>query len=210
MWLLRGDCVVLGEGDQSVEVTLGSFYISRGCITNEQFEAYRPEHPRHPVSSGDEDPVVGVGFRDAVAYVAWYAEISGKPFRLPTELEWEFAARACGRACYPWGDDAGASGPYAWTQENSQGRCHPVNENRPSKVGLYGMIGNVWEWTSSLQRPFVDAVEEGHDDLAIEGPRVIRGGGHLDGVALLSCARREGALEQTARPDLGFRICRSL
>ena len=72
------------------------------------------------------------------------------------------------------------------------------------------MIGNVWEWTSALHRPFELAVQSGHDDLGVVGPRVIRGGGYGDLVRTLSCARREGLPEETDRSDLGFRIVRSL
>jgi len=210
MWLLRGDTAVLGEQASTVELELGSFYLSRGCITNEQFEAYRPDHVRSPLSSGDEDCAVGVSFRDAAGYAQWYADLAKKDFRLPTEVEWEFAARASGRSRYPWGDRPEDGGPYAWTQENSNGGCHAIDQDRPSKNGIYGMIGNVWEWTSSLYRPFAEVLAPGHDDLKVAAPRVIRGGGFQDPVAALSCARREAAEEDTVRADLGFRICRSL
>ena len=104
MWLIKGDDAVLGTADEQLSVEIGSFYISRGCITNEQFEAYRPQYVRAESSPGDDDPAVNVSFRDAVGYAQWYADLAKKPFRLPTELEWEMAARSAGRARYPWGD----------------------------------------------------------------------------------------------------------
>jgi len=210
MWLIKGDVAELGEADACLSVELGSYYISRGCITNEQYEAYRPDFVRDPASGGDDDPAVGVTFRDAAGYAQWYAELSNKPFRLPTEIEWEMAARAAGQARYPWGDSAQESSPYARTAENSDGHAHPVDQIRPSKLGIYGMIGNVWEWTSALYRPFSEAASPGHDDLNQHGERGIRGGGYRDAINELSGARREAASELTRRSDLGFRIVRSL
>jgi len=212
MWLLRGNAAELGgdNDEPPFTVELESFYLSRGCVSNAQFEAYRPGFSRHARALNDADPAVGVSFRDAVGYADWYAQLSGKAFRLLTEAEWEFAARAFGRARYPWGDDSSAGTAYAWTLENSDGRCHGVEENKPSKVGIIGMIGNVWEWTSSLHRPFPVVPGDGRDALDIEGVRVTRGGGHTDPIAALSCSRREPVSEATRRPDLGFRIGRSL
>lgn len=210
MWLIKGDDAVLGTADEQLSVELGSFYISRGCITNEQFEAYRPQYVRAESSPGDDDPAVNVSFRDAVGYAQWYADLAKKPFRLPTELEWEMAARSAGRARYPWGDRPEDGAPYARTLDNSGGHCHPVDQIRPSKLGLYGMIGNCWEWTSSRARPFATALDPDHDDLTVQAERVIRGGGFQDPVAELSCDRRDAVSEQTSRTDLGFRIVRSL
>jgi formylglycine-generating enzyme required for sulfatase activity len=212
MWLLRGDVAELGgeHGEPEFTVEIESFYVSRGCVTNEQFAVFQRDFDRHPLSPSDDDPAVGVGFRDAVAYAAWYADLSGRPFRLLTEVEWEFAARAQGRRQYPWGDDPADSGPFAWTRENSDGRCHPIDQVRPSKSGLYGMIGNAWEWTSSLYQPYPVAPADGREDLSTVGDRVIRGGGFDDPVAELSCGRRVAAPESTRRPDLSFRIGRTL
>ena len=210
MWLIKGQTAELGPAGETLEVELGSFYISRGCITNLQMEAFQPDFERHPSAAEDDAPAVGVSFRDAVGYADWYAALARKPFRLPTELEWELAARAQGRARYPWGERNEGSEVFARTLENSGGHSHPVDQIRPSKLGIYGMIGNVWEWTSSLARPFAQATAPGHDDLSGHGERVTRGGGHLDPVAELSCGLRQEQPESTARSDLGFRIVRSL
>ena len=144
------------------------------------------------------------------SYVFWLSEKTGERYRLPSEAEWEFAARAAGWARYPWGDDPGAGTAYAWTLENSEGRCHAVDENKPSQVGIVDMIGNVWEWTSSLHQPYPVVPGDGRDALDVEGVRVIRGGGYSDPIVELSCGRREPAPEATRRSDLGFRIGRSL
>ena len=214
MWLLKGDDAQIGGegGDTEPAHTLQirPFYISRGPISNEQYEAYDSNYERSPSSPNDDDPAVNVSFTDAVGYAQWYAELSKKAFRLPTEAEWEFGARAMGKQRFPWGDDPGKSGPFAWTLENSDGHAHPVDSNRPSKCGLFGMIGNVWEWTASAYRPYPIQPEDNRDATDINESRVIRGGSFEEPVSELSCGRREARPENTRAHNLGFRIVRSL
>jgi len=214
LWLLQGsDFEVGGTGGDTEPahwVELGSFYISRGPISNEQYEAFMPGFRRDPTSPGDHDPAVGVSFIQATAYAAWYADLSSKAFRLPTEAEWEFAACAIGKHTYPWGDAPEQSERFAWTKENGNGICHPVDTPTPSKTGLYGMIGNVWEWTSSAYRAYPIVDGDGRDDTAGDETRVIRGGSHAQPIAELSCTRREARSPDTCSPLIGFRIVRGL
>ena len=213
LWLLRGDeAQIGGEGGDTEPahvIELGSFYMSRGPISNRQFEAFRGDHTRHPLSGGDDDPAI-VSFQSATAYADWYANLAKKPFRLPTEAEWEFAARASGAKRYPWGEAPAGSDGLAWTLENSGSRCHPVDTPKPTKNGLYGMIGNVWEWTSSLYLPYPIGPDDGRDDPSNEGPRVIRGGCIYDPIETLSCGRREQRSPETGDELIGFRIVRDL
>jgi formylglycine-generating enzyme required for sulfatase activity len=214
LWLIRGSDFDVGGAGGDTEpahsVELGSFYISRGPISNEQFEAFMPGFSRDPTSPGNDDPAVGVSFIDASAYAAWYAELSSKAFRLPTEAEWEYAASAVGKHTYPWGDDPAPGVRFAWTKENGQGVCHPVDTPTPGKTGLYGMIGNVWEWTSSAYRAYPIVAGDGRDDATGDEPRVIRGGSHTQSIAELSCTRREAKDPDTRSPVIGFRIVRGL
>jgi formylglycine-generating enzyme required for sulfatase activity len=214
MWLLRGDDAEIGGEGGDTEpahtLELGPFYISRGPISNEQFEAYAPQHARCQSSPGDDDPAVNISFADAHGYAEWYAELSNKPFRLPTEAEWEFGARALGNTRFPWGNPFEPASRYAWTKENSEGHAHPVDTPTPSKCGLYGMIGNVWEWTSSAYRPYPIKLGDGRDALDLDEPRVIRGGSFEDALETLSNQRRESRPPTTRANNLGFRIVRSL
>jgi sulfatase modifying factor 1 len=215
LWLLRGDEFSMGELDGSADarpvhaLELGSFYISRGPISNVQYEAFSQAHTRHPRSAGDDDPAI-VSWHNAHAYANWYAALSNKDFRLPTEAEWEFAARAMGQSKYPWGAHASGADGFAWTSENSDGICHPVDTPRPSKAGLYSMIGNVWEWTSSAYRPYPISPADGRDEPELSEPRVIRGGSILDAIEQLSCGRREHRSPDTNDELIGFRIVRAL
>jgi formylglycine-generating enzyme required for sulfatase activity len=112
----------------------------------------------------DDEPVVCVGWLDAKAYVDWLAKTTGKPYRLPSEAEWEYSARAGTKTTYVWGEDGQAACKDAnvydqqagkkWpTKEWGAAACDdgyadlsPVAKFKPNAYGLYDMIGNVWEW----------------------------------------------------------------
>lgn len=103
----------------------------------------------------DDHPVVCVSWNDAMAYTEWLRQQSGKPFRLPTEAEWEFAARGGVRASRFWGEDPKQACEYANVDGESYG-CKdgyaftaPVGKYRPNPYGLKDMLGNVAEWTCS-------------------------------------------------------------
>jgi formylglycine-generating enzyme required for sulfatase activity len=118
------------------------------------------------VKQTDRDPVVCVSWQDAKAYVAWLngkvrqkSSASGDgPYRLPSESEWEYSARAGTTSKFYWGDDDAAAPAHAWFNANSgcekieglfcdYGQTHPVGAKPPNAFGLYDMAGNVWQWT---------------------------------------------------------------
>ncbi len=212
LWLLRGGVFTLGgtepDASPSFEIELPAFYIGTTAITNEQYEAFDPRYRRRPVSPGDGDPAVGVDFRGAAGYCAWYARVSRKPIRLPTEAEWEMACRGGSTARYPWGDDGAGHDAYAWLAENAGGRCHEAKSKKANGAGLYGMIGNTWEWTSSLYVPYPVRLGDGRDDLAARGARTLRGGSFRTPVSEIGSATRRSAEEGLVADDVGFRIVR--
>jgi formylglycine-generating enzyme required for sulfatase activity len=208
LWLVKGDTFEMGgDGpDESPRFTveLGSFYLSKSPVTNEEYEAFAPGHERGPTAPGDRDPVVNVSFDDALEYCHWYAVASGKPFRLPTEAEWEHACRAGTRTRYFWGDDWSGGTRHVQPAD----RCREVETLAANPFGLHDMLGNVWEWTASLLAPYPVVEADGRDDPERPGPRTIRGGSFR--TTEIGCAAR-GALDRgEKRDDLGFRIVRSL
>ena len=212
LWLLQGDFFKMGgenpDSQPHFTAEARSFYIGKTVITNEQFEAFRPDHIRATHSPGDDDPAVGVSYEDASGYCSWYSDLSKKNFRLPTEIEWEFACRGQSEGRYFFEDDDPAR--YIWSAENSGGRVHPAESLKFNPAGLYGMLGNVWEWTSSFYQPYPLDESQQHEAQIEMGKRVIRGGSFRDSIHEMSCGMRRIADERTPLDSIGFRIIRSL
>ena len=159
LWLVPGGTLGAAEVEP--------FYISKFPVTNEQLEAFDPGFVRSPLSPGDDDPAVGVSWEDAARYCRWYAEVSRKPMRLPTELEWEHACRAGATGRFFWGDDPAEADTYVWSAENSGGRVPRLDAKKANGHGLFGMLGGVWEWTAE---------------------QTLRGGSFRQPAASISCA----------------------
>jgi formylglycine-generating enzyme required for sulfatase activity len=164
-----------------------------------------------------EQPVINVSWEDAQLYVAWLSQMTGKLYRLLTEAEYEYAARAGTKTEYPWGDDIKLNGTAMancigcgskWDDEQTA----PVGSFAPNQFGLYDMVGNVWEWTE-------DCVHNNYSGAPTDGSAWIEGGdcgrhvvrgGSWDAIsAYLRSAVRDR--DATGRNDLlGFRVARTL
>ncbi len=159
----------------------------------------------------ENHPVVGITYHDAIAYIEWLNKKSGREYRLPTEAEWERAARGTDGRIYPWGDEFD---PWRCnTLESGLERTTPVDSYIPagvSPVGAVGMVGNVWEWTSSrlLSYPFQPDPEPPQNQRHIG--YVVRGGAWYYSRKLARCATRESYQPDYLSPALGFRLVRSL
>lgn len=202
-----------------------------GCLTWDIGDGalkWRPganwRNPGFP--QGDRHPVVCVSWTDAQAYVQWISSQSGKAYRLPTEAEWEYAARAGSRESRPWGNDAaeacqqgnvadetpGADG-FRWKDghpcRDGYFYTAPVGSYQSNAFGLNDMIGNVWEWAQDCYRP--DAYASGHGDSAVgEFPacpaRALRGGSWFSSPQRARPAYR-GGYSAASRSNLyGFRL----
>lgn len=128
-------------------VELDAYNIYRTEVTAGEYRYFAEETGRasikQPNWSTARHPVVNVEWEDADAYCKWAGG------RLPTEEEWEKAARGGADTKYSFGDEASALGDYAWYDENSGGQARPAGGKRPNQYGLYDMHGNVWEWVSA-------------------------------------------------------------
>ncbi|MDA1315724.1 MAG: SUMF1/EgtB/PvdO family nonheme iron enzyme [Acidobacteria bacterium] len=179
-------------------VAIDAFYLGRFEITQAEWEVLMGSNPsKH---SGDGSlPVERVSWRDAQEFVAKLnRRTPAEGLRLPTEAEWEYAARA-GRGLFKEFELA----RYAWYRENSGSAnsnqdfrdvdsfaTHQVGQKEPNGWGFHDMHGNVWEWTSSLFRPYFYDPADGRESTAAEGHRVLRGGGYADMADLLNPALR--------------------
>jgi formylglycine-generating enzyme required for sulfatase activity len=173
--------------------------------------AYRWHHGEPPAGKADH-PVVLVTHEDARAYCHWLADQSGSPFRLPTEAEWEKAARGGREAArYPWGDhiDSTLASFLPHASMKPKMGTGPVRACPPNGYGLYGMSGNVWEWVSDWYRSDYYAASDPHNPTGpITGTlRVLRGGAWTnEDVRYLRCAQRLPVPADTFAYSIGFRV----
>lgn len=150
----------LREDDETQHpVTLTrDFWMGKFEVTNKQFRLFRPDHvsgkDKSDPRNGDDYPASGVSWDDAAAFCAWMSEKTGRPVRLPTEAEREYACRAGTTSVYSFGDDIHELGKYAWYRANVNGKAQPVGLLRPNPWGLYDMHGNVAEWCSDWYGPY--------------------------------------------------------
>ena len=160
-----------------------------------------------------DHPVVNVSWRAAMAFCAWLNQTcaaqlpQGYVFRLPTEVEWEKAARGEFGAEWPWGNDFDPA--KCNTYEGKKGGTTPVGAHSPQGDSPYGcanMVGNVWEWTHSLYQPYPYKADDGRENPKSEAARVLRGGSFSDDPGLARCACRDGDDPLSWYLDLGFRV----
>lgn len=207
LWLVREGELTVGE--TAVTLRVESFYLGKSPITNLQYEAYDPDHLRSPASCGDDDPVVDVDFDQASLYCNWYARLSGKPMRLPTEIEWEYACRGGTTTRCFYGDDPRDAEPYVWDAGNSGDKVGRLADKRPNPLGLLGMLGGVWEWTSAPAVPYPPLHRDDPCAPELEGARVLRGGSFRVQRERLGSDVRWPVLPDLRQDDVGFRIARS-
>lgn len=166
----------------------------------------------------ERDPVICVSWQDANAYVSWLNQrvrpgsSTDGPYRLPSEAQWEYAARAGTTTYFWWGDDDAAASSHAWYKDNSGGATRPVGLKPPNAFGLYDMVGNVWQWTEDCYAAnYATASPEGRpNESANDCLRVDRGGSWLYPAWLLRSATRERNSAKFRDIIMGFRVARSL
>jgi formylglycine-generating enzyme required for sulfatase activity len=154
-----------------------------------------------------DHPVVCVSWQDAVTYTAWLATLTGQPWRLPTEAEWEKAARGVDGRLYPWGNQWDKT--RANTNDGGPGATMPVGHypSGASPYGAYDLAGNVWVWTSSLFKPYPYTPNDGRERPDSTGSRVLRGGSWVDPPQLARAACRYASAPVSLLGDiLGFRL----
>ncbi len=213
LWLIEGGEITLGGHEADAQPRFGaeveSFYISKFPITNLQFAAFDPGHQCRTCSPSAGDPATGICWQQARDYAAWYAEVSRKAMRLPTEIEWEYACRGGCAGRWPWGDDAQEIDRHLWHAGNSDGRVGRLDSKASNGFGLWAMVGGVWEWTASDYRPYpLAASGESSADESLQ--RVLRGGSFRLPGKELSCSLRRAAEPSLHADDVGFRIAKSL
>ena len=157
----------------------------------------------------DRRPVVNVSWDDAQAHARWLSRKTGKAYRLLTEAEWEYVARAGTRTRYPWGNGVdGSRARYA-----SRDGTVPVGSYAPNDFGVHDTAGNVWEWVADCWQkdyagaPATGAARTGDDDC---GPRPRRGGSWRSIAGVVRSAVRYWSTRDHRTDAIGYRLARNL
>lgn len=198
-----GDCPIGGSVSHEAvhQPKVEPFWISKTPVTNEQYRRFRP------VSGQPRQPVVNVSWHDAVEYCKWLSTENGKEYRLPTEEEWELAARGgLNGKKYPWGDTIDKTSAWYGQKWNGAETLRDADFGKPNGYGVYGMAGNVWQWTSDWFVPVFNgrAVEEERQLY-----RVMRGGSWANEEAFLAVDYRNFNPPGTKDAMTGFRVAYS-
>lgn len=185
------------------------FYLGKYEVTQEQWVAVMGGNPSG--FKGRSNPVEQVSWNDVQTFIRRLNEKEKKgTYRLPTEAEWEYAARAGSTSTYFFGDDPAQLGQYAWYGESSAsgGSTHPVGQKQPNAWGLYDMHGNVWEWCQDWYGKDYYRNSSSSDP---KGPssgesRVDRGGGWFNSAWYCRSAIRNDYSPGIRSNGIGFRL----
>jgi formylglycine-generating enzyme required for sulfatase activity len=206
MVFIKGGTFMMGSSagdpdEQPVhEVTVSGFYMDKTEVTQAEYKRVTGHNPSH-FNKCPTCPVEQVSWNDAKAYCEKIEK------RLPTEAEWEYAARAGTATKYYWGNSMDRS--YAWNIDNSRSKTHPVGQKKPNAWGLYDMSGNVWEWCSDWYGQYSSDSQTDPAGASSGTSRTLRGGSWVDVDALLGSVYRN-RLEPDVRVEFcGLRCVRS-
>ncbi len=197
----------------SVKIS-SAFYMGKYEVTQKQWRDVMGSSPSY--FKGDNLPVEQVSWNDVQSFITKLNEKEGgNKYRLPTEAEWEYSARAGTKTRFSFGDDESILGDYAWYNANSGSKTHDVGEKKPNPWGLYDMHGNVWELVQdTYQNSYYDAPIDGSSWENLEGyeviHRVARGGRWDIRAGGCRSAFRVGFYPSSREDNLGFRLLRIL
>ncbi len=156
-------------------VTLSDYYIGQTEVTQELWQAVMGSNPSY-FKGNDQRPVENVSWNDCQEFIKKLNRLTGKNFRLPTEAEWEYAARGGSKSKgykYSGSNDAKV---VAWYYKNSGDKTHPVAQKQSNELGLYDMSGNVWEWCQDWYGKYKSNSQTNPTGSSTGKYRVLRGG----------------------------------
>lgn len=191
MVYVEGGQYTIGEAS-SAETNVNDFLIGKTEVTQELWKAVTGKNPSS--MRGKEKPVETVSWNDCQEFLQKLSQLTGQNFRLPTENEWEYAARGGNKATGCKFSGSNVMGKVGWYSGNSDNQTHPVASKMPNELGIFDMSGNLWEWCSDIY--------QGVDNLQY----VIRGGCFTDATQICTITNRGKSDPATASDICGLRL----
>ena len=183
------------------QVTVASFYMGKYEVTQGQWKSVMGGNPSH--FKGDDLPVEMVSWNDVQGFIQKLNQMTGLRYRLPTEAEWEYACRAG-----TTGDRYGELSSIAWADRPLGQGTYPVGGKQPNALGLYDMLGNVWEWCQDWYGAYSAGAQNNPTGAASGSSRVNRGGSWLGDAGSARASFRSGGGPSDRYNHLGFRLAR--
>jgi len=192
------------------EVTLSSFYIGKYEVTQAEYEAVMGSNPSS-FNSCSDCPVEGVSWDDVQEFLRRLNDKMGEKYRLPTEAEWEYAARGGNKSKGYQYSGSNSISSVGWYEDNSVNKIHPVGQKEPNELGLYDLSGNIVEWCQDRYDKKYYATSPASNP---KGPergryRISRGGSWISPGGYCRVAIRSYSRPGSRIVNLGFRVARS-
>jgi len=216
MVLVKGGCFtmgdVFGDGEEDErpvhQVCLSDYYIGRFEVTQAQWVKVMGKNPSSNRDCGPECPVDSVSWNDVQQFIERLNKQSGKKFRLPTEAEWEYAARSGGKD-QKWAgtNDKERLGEFAWYSDNAGTVMHPVGKKKPNGLGIYDMSGNATEWCLDwYDRDYYKNSPKDNPSGPPAGQRRVIRGGYYEDAGSVRTTKRFNDSPDTVDGTYGFRL----
>jgi len=192
-------------------VSIQPFAIGKFEITQEQWKAVMGNNPSRFI--GSLSPVEQVSWDDAQEFTKKLSEVTGQQYRLPSEAEWEYAARSGTETEFSFGDSAKDHENFSFSKQNSGGKTNQVGMKKPNLFGLHDMQGNVLEWTQECWKPsYSGAPADGSANFPNRENcrKVLRGGSWQTNPEFVRSAQRIKFPPEARFDDLGLRVVREL
>ena len=187
------------------QVTLSSYYyIGETEVTQALWEAVMGSNPSE--FKGDDLPVEKVSWKDCQTFISKLNALTGKYFRLPTEAEWEFAARGGNQSRHTQYSGSSRIDDVAWYDGNSGDKPHPVKTKQPNELGIYDMTGNVWEWCLDWYGSYSSYAQTDPTGVGSGSKRVFRGGSFASDSRYCRSSCRYSSTPEFSSDALGLRL----
>ena len=217
---VKGGCFDMGDtfGDGRSDekpvhnVCVSDFYVGKYEVTQGQWKAVMGNNPSHFRECGDTCPVEMVSWNDVQGFIQKLNNKTGKSFRLPTEAEWEYAARSGGKKEKYAGTSSDSDlGTYAWYASNSGSKTHPAGQKQPNSPDLYDMTGNVWEWVQGWygEDYYSSSLRDNPQGPSSGSSRVRRGGSWVNNPGSVRASNRYSDYPSNGYSNGGFRVASS-